>query len=83
MKKAMKVDGASAGPLNAMAPSDEPDAYEVEDAAKTLMKAEDIKGNKKLMPHVHKHIGKQMKSLKALKAMAGMKQNEEDAEESV
>lgn len=66
----------------ALAPkeSEEPQEYEIKDAADTLMRAEAIKGNKKLMPHVHKHLGKQMKSLKALKAMAGQKQNEEDAE---
>lgn len=53
-------------------PSDEqePQDYEVQDAANTLMRAEEIKRNKKLMPHVHKHLNKQMKSLKDLKRLA-------------
>lgn len=48
----------------------EPQEYEVKDAADTLMKAEEIKKNKKLMPHVHKHLNKKFQSLKDLKRLA-------------
>lgn len=78
--KVVEVMPQASVPKNAMADADEPQDYEVKDAADTLMRAEDIKKNKKLMPHVHKHLDQKMKSLKSLKAMAGQKQNEEDAE---
>lgn len=61
--------------------SDEPQEYEVKDAADTLMRAEEIKRNKKLMPHVHKHINKKMKSLKDLKRMAVEKDMADDHDE--
>jgi hypothetical protein len=60
---------------------EQPEKYEIESAADTLMRAEDIKQDKRLMPHVHKHLGKKMKSLKQLSQMAGQKKNEEDADE--
>lgn len=40
-----------------------PDKWEIEDAAKTLLRAEEIKANKELMPHVHKHLTKQKKAI--------------------
>ncbi len=40
-----------------------PEQYEIEDAARTLTKAQEIKANKKLMPHVHKHLKKQHKAM--------------------
>jgi hypothetical protein len=59
----------------------EPKDYEVEDAVRTMERAEEIKRDKKLMPHVHKHIGKKMKSLKELKRLAGEKAMEEQDED--
>lgn len=40
-----------------------PDKYEIEEAARTLLRAEEIKANKELMPHVHKHLSKQKKAI--------------------
>lgn len=40
--------------------------YEVKDAADTLMRAEDIKKDKRLMPHVHKHMHKMVKKIKSI-----------------
>ena len=60
-----------------------PEQYEIEDAARTLTKAQEIRSNKKLMPHVHKHLKKQKKmiagSIADLKAMhAAMNDHDED-----
>lgn len=64
-----------------MAEEDEPKEYEVSDAAETLMKAEHIKKNKKLMPHVHKHLKNKKSAIESIadlreKAQSkGMKEN--------
>jgi hypothetical protein len=80
MGKAKIVEGG--GLKNSMAPkeSDEPQEYEIEDGVKTLERAEAIKANKKLMPHIHKHIGKKISSLKDLRRLASEKANEESGE---
>lgn len=58
-------------PAKASAPgeSKEPHDYEIEDAANTLMKAEEIKKNKKLMPHVHKHLQKKAKAISSVQGL--------------
>lgn len=57
----------------------DPHGYEVKDAADTLLKAEEIKSNKKLMPHVHKHLHQKkhavIKSLADLKKVSQSKRN--------
>lgn len=40
-----------------------PDKYEIESAADTLLRAEQIKADKKLMPHVHKHLQEKKKAV--------------------
>lgn len=40
--------------------------FESKDAADTLMKAEEIKANKKLMKHVKKHVGRKLKAITGL-----------------
>lgn len=83
-KKSMKEPGA--GPAIAMAPKDDkgpPDKYEIEDGVRTLERAEEIKNDKRLMPHVHKHIGKKLKSLKELRGLAGQKKLEEDEQDGM
>ncbi len=40
------------------------DDWEIRDAADTLMKAEDIKGNADLLPHVHAHLATKQKGMK-------------------
>lgn len=81
----MKKPKESAGPAIAMAPKDEkdetPQKYEIEDAVRTLEQGEAIKKDKRLMPHLHKHISKKIGSLKELKALAGKKKNEEDLDQ--
>lgn len=64
----------------------EPQQYEVEDAANTLMKAEDIKNNKKLMPHVHKHLAKKKKAMEKISSIdqlrvAANSKNDNDGDE--
>lgn len=63
-----------------------PERYEIEDAARTLTKAEEIKNNKNLMPHVHKHLQKSMKhiasSVADLKAMSKRMNDKEEAGET-
>lgn len=77
-----KIKAISSEALAPKEPKDDtPDKYEIEDGVRTLERAEEIKNDKRLMPHVHKHIGKKLKSLKDLRALAGKKKNEEDAEE--
>lgn len=49
--------------------SKKPEKYEIESAARTLMEAEDIKRNKHLMPHVHAHLKKQVKSIKSVQEL--------------
>ena len=55
--------------------------YEIEDAARTLMQAEEIKKNKELMPHVHKHLKKKMcaiRSVQDLRSLANDADGDED-----
>lgn len=47
----------------------EPQQYEIEDAANTLTRAEEIKKNKKLMPHVHKHLAKKAKAITSIQGL--------------
>lgn len=84
MSKANMAQPSKGGLKDSMASKDnsEPDKYEIEDGVRTLERAEEIKNDKRLMPHVHKHIGKKLKSLKDLRSLAGKKKNEEDAEEA-
>lgn len=46
--------------------SDVPEQYEIENAADTLTKAEEIKKNKKLFPHVQKHLAKKVKTISSI-----------------
>ena len=54
-------------------PKEGPDEYEVKDAADTLMKAEDIKNNKHLMKHVHKHLKKKQKQITSIAQLRALK----------
>jgi len=45
--------------------------WEVEDAARTLIRAQEIKADKKIMPAVKKELGRQAKA--ATRAMRGTK----------
>jgi hypothetical protein len=56
-----------------MKPKKGPEKYEIENAARTLMEAEEIKQNKELMPHVHKHIAKKQKALNSLSKLRAHK----------
>jgi hypothetical protein len=52
------------------------DEYRIKDAAECLMRAEEIKKDEKLMPHVHKLLDKKagaISSLKGLKELAQKK----------
>lgn len=44
----------------------EPQEYEIEDAASTLMRAEKIKNDKRIMPHVHKHLKKKVREIRSI-----------------
>lgn len=59
--------------------------YEVKDAADTLMRAEDIKKDKRLMPHVHKHMKKMVKKIRSIQdlrdAAKASRKMEMDSEE--
>lgn len=59
-----------------------PGKYEIEDAARTLTRAEEIKQDKRLMPHVHKHLKKQHRaiatSIADLRAMSKKMNDPED-----
>lgn len=61
--------------------SDEPQDHEIGSAMDTLLRAEEIKKNTKLMPHVEKKMGAQkqhvISSLKELKKIAKKKIAEE------
>lgn len=54
----------------------EPGEYEVEDAANTLMRAEHIKKNKKLMPHVHKHLKNKKSAIESIADLREKAQND-------
>lgn len=63
----MKLDMTSkAQPAD---PEKGPHQYEIEEAANTLMKAEEIKKNKKLMPHVHKHLSKKKAAITSVQGL--------------
>jgi hypothetical protein len=62
-------------------PDRAPDKYEIEDGVRTLQRADEIKNNKKLMPHIQKHIGKQITSLKGLRKLAQDKMMAPDKDE--
>lgn len=40
--------------------------HEIESAARTLTEAEDIKSNRKLMKHVHKHLNGKMRAIRSI-----------------
>ena len=48
-----------------------PDEYEVRDAAHTLKRAHDIRGNRHLMRHVKKHVRKEAASMNQLAQALG------------
>jgi hypothetical protein len=51
-----------------------PDKYEIESMARTLLEAEEIKGDADKMKHVHKHLGKKSEAMhKVIGGMAGLK----------
>lgn len=54
-----------------------PPEHEISHAADTLQRAEDIKNDPKMMPHVHKHMKKKMHSLKDLMKLGNEKAKEE------
>ena len=64
-----------------------PQDYEIEEAMRTLLRAEEIKGNKELMPHVHKKMASHRKAidsiegLKARRNELAMKESEPDADD--
>lgn len=60
----MKQNNALAA--KSMEKSAKPEDYEIKDAADTLMRAEEIKKDKRLMPHVHKHLHKKVKQIKSI-----------------
>lgn len=53
-----------------------PDKWEIENAADTLMKAEQIKTDKRLMPHVHKHLHEKKKQV--IRSIEELKQKSHD-----
>ena len=53
---------------------DKPQQYEIEDAANTLMRAEEIKRNKKLMPHVHRHLKKKKHIISSISELRASRQ---------
>ncbi len=74
----------AAQPSDPNDPNREPDKYEIESAAEHLTKAEEIKQNKKLMPHVIKHLAKKKKainSIEQLRQVAKDKMAENDNDE--
>lgn len=71
-------------PIDGIHEDMEPDQYELDDALRTLEKAEQIKKDEELMGHLHKHFDAKLTSLKSLKKLAGkaaMKEQEEPGEE--
>lgn len=83
MKKKMKEAGLKKGKNPDLAPvqdADHIDDYKIDDAVSTLERAEKIKADEKLMPHVHKRISQKHKSLGDLKKLASKKSVEEQTE---
>jgi hypothetical protein len=63
----VKVEAVEAPETPAMEAAEEaPADHEIESAAETLMKAEQIKQNKKLMPHVHAHLAKKQHAINSI-----------------
>ncbi len=52
-----------------------PDEYEIKDAADTLMKAHEIRNNKNLMPHVHKHLNMKKKAISSIMELKHVAKN--------
>lgn len=80
MKKAMqglKGNNKDLGPVPY--DKDHIDDYKIDDAVSTLERAEKIKADEKLMPHVHKRISEKHRSLGDLKKLASKKSLEEQA----
>ena len=59
-----------------------PDKYEIESAHRTLMDAEKIKGNKKLMTHVGKHHKEHLKMMSKISSIADLHSAREEMQES-
>ncbi len=59
-----------------------PHDYEIKDAAECLLRAEDIKKDKRMMPYVHKHLSKKEKQIRSIQdirdAAKEMSEREED-----
>jgi hypothetical protein len=84
--KAAKVDihvqPAMKGGADLMPKSEEPSEYDIDDAVRHMEKAEEIKNDPKLMPHVQKRIAEKHKTytaLKDMKKLASKKSLEEQA----
>lgn len=83
MMKAASVEAIEAPKVEAADAA--PEAHEIESAAETLMRAEEIKKNKALMPHVHKHLSKKkhaINSIADLKKVAKELAEDSSAEEA-
>lgn len=69
-----------------MANDDKMHEYEIDDAVRTLLRAEEIKGNKKLLTAVLEKLGKQKKAISSLQDLRDLntKANEpkDEAEEA-
>lgn len=61
--------------------ADSPDEWEVKDAADTLMKAEKIKKDKKIMPHVYKHLKTHKKAITSIEQLRAKHEAMGDPEE--
>lgn len=73
-KAEMKEEKMEAvGPFGDSKEDSEPQEYQIKDAADTLLKAEEIKKDSKLMPHVHKHMSKKMEHMKSVSSMEDLK----------
>jgi len=58
-----------------------PEDYEISSAADTLMRAEEIKNDPRLMPHVHKHLQKKKKAISSLADLKNRKAELDKAED--
>lgn len=62
----MKSDMAMPAPTPGKEKDSTPEKYEIESAADTLTRAEEIKKDKRLMPHVKKHLAKKVKAISSI-----------------
>ena len=46
-----------------------PEKWEIEDAARTLMRADDIRSDRKMMGHVSRHVDEQQEKLSRMKKL--------------